>query len=199
MSRTLGERLARLLGRKPPDMQVAAFCMDGKGKILLVTSRGTGRWIVPKGWVERGVAAADQAAQEAFEEAGVQRMNIGFWLGVFLPAKAPPAVVDRARDILAALESGAREGGAKPAALIDDLPLFRAAPAAGPRTAGWPAWPHRCSRPTPPRTCACRRRGGRSSAATRAGPERARCARRRPQRARLRRQCDPRSGDAAPR
>ena len=45
-------------------------------------------------------------------------------------AGLPAAVVDRARDILAALESGAREGGAKPAALIDDLPLFRAAPAA---------------------------------------------------------------------
>ncbi|MBV0891359.1 DNA mismatch repair protein MutS [Paracoccus sp. Z118] len=45
-------------------------------------------------------------------------------------AGLPEAVVDRARDILSALESGAREGGAKPAALIDDLPLFRAAPPA---------------------------------------------------------------------
>ena len=35
-----------------------------------------------------------------FEEAGVQRMNIGFWLGVFLPAKAPPAVVDRLNALL---------------------------------------------------------------------------------------------------
>jgi DNA mismatch repair protein MutS len=45
-------------------------------------------------------------------------------------AGLPPSVVDRARTILAALESGAREGGARPAALIDDLPLFRAAAAA---------------------------------------------------------------------
>ena len=47
-------------------------------------------------------------------------------------AGLPPAVVDRAREILTALEAGAREGGARPAALIDDLPLFRAAPPAAP-------------------------------------------------------------------
>ncbi len=43
-------------------------------------------------------------------------------------AGLPEAVVTRARDILASLESGERAGAAKPAALIDDLPLFRAAP-----------------------------------------------------------------------
>ena len=45
-------------------------------------------------------------------------------------AGLPDAVVTRARDILASLESGEREGAAKPAAIIDDLPLFRAAPPA---------------------------------------------------------------------
>ena len=39
--------------------------------MLLVTSRETRRWILPKGWVERGVTARDQAAREAFEEAGL--------------------------------------------------------------------------------------------------------------------------------
>ena len=48
-------------------------------------------------------------------------------------AGLPQAVVDRAREILTALESGEREGAAKPAALIDDLPLFRAAPAPAPK------------------------------------------------------------------
>ncbi|SEH96054.1 DNA mismatch repair protein MutS [Paracoccus alkenifer] len=43
-------------------------------------------------------------------------------------AGLPPAVVERAREILDALEAGARDGAARPAALIDDLPLFRAAP-----------------------------------------------------------------------
>ncbi|MTH58905.1 NUDIX domain-containing protein [Paracoccus litorisediminis] len=57
-------------------MQVAALCLDGKGKILLVTSRGTGRWIVPKGWPMPGRTLADAAMQEAWEEAGVRgRVN----------------------------------------------------------------------------------------------------------------------------
>lgn len=44
-------------------------------------------------------------------------------------AGLPAAVIDRARTILETLESGDRAGGPRPAALIDDLPLFRAAPA----------------------------------------------------------------------
>jgi DNA mismatch repair protein MutS len=43
-------------------------------------------------------------------------------------AGLPPSVVSRARTILQALEKGEREGGARPKALIDDLPLFAAAP-----------------------------------------------------------------------
>ena len=43
-------------------------------------------------------------------------------------AGLPPAVVARAREVLDALEKGAREGGDR-AAVIDDLPLFAAAPA----------------------------------------------------------------------
>ncbi|MDR5652652.1 DNA mismatch repair protein MutS [Ruixingdingia sedimenti] len=44
-------------------------------------------------------------------------------------AGLPQAVVDRARVVLEALEKGEREGGgARPKALIDDLPLFAASP-----------------------------------------------------------------------
>ena len=43
-------------------------------------------------------------------------------------AGLPPAVIDRARSVLEALESGEREGAGRQKALIDDLPLFRAAP-----------------------------------------------------------------------
>lgn len=50
-------------------------------------------------------------------------------------AGLPASVVDRAREVLDALESGEREGTARPAALIDDLPLFRAAPPAAPTKA----------------------------------------------------------------
>ena len=46
-------------------------------------------------------------------------------------AGLPPAVVDRAKVVLEALEKGDRDG-ARPSTLIDDLPLFRAAPTAPP-------------------------------------------------------------------
>jgi DNA mismatch repair protein MutS len=42
-------------------------------------------------------------------------------------AGLPPSVIDRAKVVLEALEKGDRAGG-KQTALIDDLPLFRAAP-----------------------------------------------------------------------
>lgn len=38
---------------------------------MLVTSRGTGRWVLPKGWEEPGSTPHEQAAREAFEEAGL--------------------------------------------------------------------------------------------------------------------------------
>ena len=43
-------------------------------------------------------------------------------------AGLPPAVVARAKVVLDALEKGEREGGASRQAVIDDLPLFSAAP-----------------------------------------------------------------------
>ncbi len=46
-------------------------------------------------------------------------------------AGLPASVIERAKIVLEALEKGDREGG-KPATLIDDLPLFRAAPVAPP-------------------------------------------------------------------
>ncbi|WP_240611035.1 DNA mismatch repair protein MutS [Oceaniglobus ichthyenteri] len=47
-------------------------------------------------------------------------------------AGLPQAVVDRAKVVLDALEKGEREGGARKAALIDDLPLFSAVATAAP-------------------------------------------------------------------
>lgn len=54
--------------------QFAALPLRGKGKdleVLLVTSRDTGRWVLPKGWAESGLTGAQLAAKEAFEEAGI--------------------------------------------------------------------------------------------------------------------------------
>lgn len=40
-------------------------------RILLITSRETGRWVIPKGWPMKSKRPHQAAAQEAFEEAGV--------------------------------------------------------------------------------------------------------------------------------
>jgi len=45
---------------------------DGALLVLLVTTRGTGRWIIPKGNPEPGLKPHEVAKQEAFEEAGVR-------------------------------------------------------------------------------------------------------------------------------
>ena len=41
-------------------------------EILLVTSRQTKRWVIPKGWPIKGLKPSASAAQEAYEEAGVR-------------------------------------------------------------------------------------------------------------------------------
>ena len=67
------KKVARRVGK---GTQFAALCFrqskSGGTEILLVTSRGTGRWIPPKGWPTRGKRPHKAAAQEAFEEAGVK-------------------------------------------------------------------------------------------------------------------------------
>jgi len=40
-------------------------------EVLLVTSRETKRWVIPKGWPKKSVEPWDSAASEAREEAGV--------------------------------------------------------------------------------------------------------------------------------
>lgn len=44
----------------------------GKVEVLLITSRGTGRWVLPKGWIDDGENAGEAAAREAWEEAGIR-------------------------------------------------------------------------------------------------------------------------------
>ena len=40
-------------------------------EVMLVTSRSSRRWIIPKGWPEKRLAPRVVAAMEAFEEAGI--------------------------------------------------------------------------------------------------------------------------------
>lgn len=62
-----------------PRRQVAALCCKkGKAglKVLLITSRDTGRWILPKGWPMDDRSDPQAALQEAWEEAGVKKARI---------------------------------------------------------------------------------------------------------------------------
>ena len=47
---------------------------DGSTEILLITSRETRRWVIPKGWPMQDINPGPCAAREAFEEAGVLGM-----------------------------------------------------------------------------------------------------------------------------
>jgi 8-oxo-dGTP pyrophosphatase MutT (NUDIX family) len=66
----MGEPLFREHGR-----QVAALCWRISprhgAEVLLITSLNSKRWIIPKGWPEAELSPAENAAREAFEEAGV--------------------------------------------------------------------------------------------------------------------------------
>ena len=48
------------------------FTHDAELEILLLTTRQSKRWIIPKGWPIKGLRPAKSAAREAFEEAGVR-------------------------------------------------------------------------------------------------------------------------------
>lgn len=66
--------------------QFAAMCYriaDGKVQVLMITSRGTGRWIVPKGWPADGKTPIESVMAEAWEEAGVEGRVTGECLGLF--------------------------------------------------------------------------------------------------------------------
>lgn len=58
-----------------PKVQIGAIPYrrrpDGIAEIMLVTTRETQRWIVPKGWPIRGLKGHEAAAREAREEAGL--------------------------------------------------------------------------------------------------------------------------------
>jgi len=55
---------------------------DGGLEVLLVTSRDTGRWIIPKGWPMKKGSPLKAALREGFEEAGV-RGDGGAEIGAF--------------------------------------------------------------------------------------------------------------------
>lgn len=69
-----------------PALQVAALPYrqgpDGV-EIMLITSRETRRWVIPKGWPMTGRTRPGAAEQEAFEEAGLSGAIAGEPVGTF--------------------------------------------------------------------------------------------------------------------
>ncbi|MEM8630359.1 MAG: NUDIX hydrolase [Pseudomonadota bacterium] len=61
--------------RREVRTQFGALCyrlQNEKVQVLLITSRGTGRWITPKGWPLHDLDPTRTAEREAYEEAGVE-------------------------------------------------------------------------------------------------------------------------------
>lgn len=82
-------------------VQFAALCTRrkaGRLEVLLVTSRDTGRWILPKGWQIDGRNGGETALIEAWEEAGVLGSLTGEAIGSYLyPKFLRPGVAEICR------------------------------------------------------------------------------------------------------
>jgi 8-oxo-dGTP pyrophosphatase MutT (NUDIX family) len=83
-------------------------------RVMLVTSRETGRWVLPKGWPKKHLSAPETAALEAFEEAGLVGEIAPDSLGVYRYSKRMPngATVECAVDVFRLRVAG----------LLDDWP-----------------------------------------------------------------------------
>lgn len=88
------DKLRTLFGGLPCRIQVAAlpWRRTERGvEIMLVTSRGSGRWVLPKGWPERGEELFNAAAREAMEEAGLDGVVSRQEAGTFFYEKHLPS------------------------------------------------------------------------------------------------------------
>ncbi len=72
-------------------LQAGAICMrrtkSGTVRVLLVVSRRSGRWGLPKGHIEEGETSNAAAQREAFEEAGVRGSAVEAPFGSFTYTK----------------------------------------------------------------------------------------------------------------
>jgi 8-oxo-dGTP pyrophosphatase MutT (NUDIX family) len=75
----------------PKTLQFAALpwrrLPDGAVRVLLITSRETRRWVIPKGWPMTDRTPSEAAAQEAYEEAGVSGDATSDPIGGYVYAK----------------------------------------------------------------------------------------------------------------
>ena len=88
LGKTTGEFL---LNDSTTRAQFGALCWrmhGGQPEVLLITSRDTGRWIIPKGWPIDGLTPEAAAAREAWEEAGVTGEISATSVGLYRYSKA---------------------------------------------------------------------------------------------------------------
>ena len=71
----LGWFKATMTKEKSSQFQYAALpyrrAANAAVEVMLITSRDTGRWVIPKGWPGEGLAERESAAREAREEGGL--------------------------------------------------------------------------------------------------------------------------------
>jgi 8-oxo-dGTP pyrophosphatase MutT (NUDIX family) len=88
------ESVIRQVGALPFRKEVAGL------RVLLITSRQSGRWVIPKGNIDKGFSPPEAAAQEAFEEAGLRGIVGAGPIGAYQYTKRlrggriQPAIVD---------------------------------------------------------------------------------------------------------
>lgn len=103
----------RMLGGSPAHIQAAALpwrMADTGPEILLVTSRHTGRWILPKGWPHAGESLDRSAEREAYEEAGIRGRVSGAEIGSYFYGKASSSgLIRRCEVFVFPLEHSATE------------------------------------------------------------------------------------------
>ena len=74
--------------------QIGALCykiVDDKTQVLLITSRKSKRWIIPKGWKIDKLSDRKSAALEAWEEGGVQGKVSNRSIGIYYYRKKKEA------------------------------------------------------------------------------------------------------------
>lgn len=86
------QRPLKLGSRQKRDVrtQFGALCWrvrKDKVQVALVTSRRSGRWVLPKGWPMEGMTPSDAAAQEAYEEAGLEGKITPLVIGIYSYSK----------------------------------------------------------------------------------------------------------------
>jgi 8-oxo-dGTP pyrophosphatase MutT (NUDIX family) len=74
-------KILRQAGAIPYQHQPEGF------RVLLITSRETGRWVIPKGNVEPGHTPRKAAEREAYEEAGLKGATQKTPLGIYTYSK----------------------------------------------------------------------------------------------------------------